>query len=120
MQVLAFPLRLRDNGLLTRQDQAASIVDLLHVMARTPAGSWQGLPAFGLRDLLEGVRPRVDVVRVATQRINDAFLELGIEGFVVTDMVREPSQGAEGDTYSITFSRVATSETFATAVSFQQ
>ena len=120
MQVLAFPLRLRENGLLQRQDQTASIIDLLGLMARTPAGSWPGSPAFGLRDLFENSKGRGDVPRLAMARINEAFVDLGIEGFTVLSVAREASRGLEPDTYSITFGRGTGDETFTAAVSRSQ
>ena len=120
MQVLAFPLRLRENGLLMRQDQTASIMDLLGLMARTPAGSWPGSPTFGLRDLFEDSRQRGNVPRLALARINEAFIDLGIDGFIALDVVREASRGDEPDTYSITFGRPAGDETFTAAVSRSQ
>jgi hypothetical protein len=121
MQALAFPMRLQENGLLRRQDQTASVVELLQVMARTPAGSWQGCPKFGLRDLFEDSRRRADVARLAMQRINEVFGDLGLGSYVVTEVVRELSPQRETDTYAITISnRVVANESFTTIVTRQQ
>lgn len=99
---LAFPLRMQENGLLKRQDRMASVLDLLQVMARTPAGSWAGSSSFGLRDLFDGQERRGDVTRLAMQRINDCFADLGLREFTVTDVAREPNGQSGVDLYSIT------------------
>ena len=116
METLAFPIRLQENGLLRRQDEMASILGLLQVMARTPAGTWAGAPRFGLRDLFEVQRNRADLARITMQRINDSFLDLGIISFSVTEVVRELSSHREIDTYSITISKVDSEERFTTTV----
>ena len=116
MQALAFPLRLQENGLLRRQDQAASVVELLQVMARTPAGSWAACPQFGLRDLFDDYRRRADVTKIALQRINEVFETLGLESFVVTEIVRELSPQREIDTYAITISNKGSQKDSFTAV----
>src|SRR6201999_2093247 len=91
MQVIAFPMRLRENGLLERDSQSASLMQLLQVMARTPAGTWAACPEFGLRDLFEDQRLRSDVARLAMERINRVFVDLGLGDFTITEIVREIS-----------------------------
>ena len=117
MRALAFPMRLQENGLLQRQDRTQSILDLLHVMARTPAGSWPGSSTFGLRDLFETRELRGDVLRMAMQRINGTFKELGLGEFTVTDVSREPSAQAGVDQYSITIESSVSDERIMTSVS---
>ena len=116
MHSIAFPMRLQENGLLQRGDKAASIIALLKVMATTPAGSWAACPSFGLRDLFENSRQRADVAALAAIRINETLIDLGIENYVVTEVVREMSPGRETDTYSITLENSANAETFTTRV----
>ncbi len=116
MQTLAFPIRLQENGLLRRQDEIASILGLLQVMARTPAGSWAGSPRFGLRDLFEVQRQRADLARVAMQRLNEVFEDLGITNYVVTEVVRELSSQRDVDTYSITIGRANSEERYTTSI----
>ena len=116
MQTLAFPIRLQENGLLRRQDEIASILGLLQVMARTPAGSWEGSPRFGLRDLFEVQRQRADLARVAMQRLNEVFEDLGITNYVVTEVVRELSSQRDIDTYSITIGNANSEERYTTSI----
>jgi hypothetical protein len=120
VQSIAFPMRLQENGLLLRDDKIASLMALLHMMARTPAGSWAGCPTFGLRDLFENSRQRADVARLAALRINETFEDLGIDGYTVTEVVREISPGRETDTYSITLENTANTETFTTYVAHEE
>ena len=116
MQTLAFPMRLQENGLLRREDEIASVLGLLQVMARTPAGSWAGSANFGLRDLFEGQRQRADVARIALERLNEVFKDLGITNYVVTEVVRELSSQREVDTYAITIARPDGEERYTTTV----
>lgn len=118
MQCIAFPMRLQQNGLLQRDSQTASLISLLQVMARTPAGSWAACPEFGLRDLFEGSRQRADVARIATERINRVFKDLDLSGFCVSDIVREISANRDTDTYSITIARTGYDESFTTTLSY--
>lgn len=115
MQSLAFPMRLKENGLLVRTDRVASVLALLQIMARTPGGSWQACPGFGLRDLLQDHRIRADIPRLAQQRINEALADLGVSGYTVTEVVRELSPGRETDTYSLTLEVNGTAERFHTS-----
>lgn len=117
---LAFPLRLRENGLLQRQNTADAVISMLQVMARTPAGSWAGCPSFGLRDLFENGRQRADVARLAMERINETFRELGMETFSVSEVIRELSPGRDTDTYSITVEQAGGRDGFTTLVSHGQ
>ena len=110
-------MRLRENGLLQRQDRTQSVLDLLHVMARTPAGSWPGSSTFGLRDLFESREQRGDVLRLAMQRINGTFQELGLGEFVVTDVSREPGGQAGVDQYAITIESNVSDERITASVS---
>lgn len=95
-------MRLEENGLLRRDDGTASVLALLQMMARTPQGSWQGCLNFGLRDLFEDQRMRADAARLAQQRINEAFRDLGITHYTVTEVVREFAAQQETDVYAIT------------------
>ena len=114
MQSLAIPLRLQENGLLRREDGTRSLLALLDVMARTPQGSWQACPNFGLRDLFEGGRQRADLARLAADRVNESLRELGMTDYVVTEVVRELSGNRELDTYSITLQHTGTAESIST------
>ncbi len=116
MQSLAFPMRLQENGLLQRDDKTNSLLALLQMMARTPQGSWQACPAFGLRDLFEHGRQRADLARIAADRINGTLRELGIGDFTVTEVVREMSANRDIDTYSITLENITTAEIIRTSV----
>ena len=116
---LAFPMRLQESGLLRREDPVASVISLLQVMARTPAGSWPGSASFGLRDLFESNRQRADVARLALERINDVFADLGLTEYTVTDVVRELSPGRDTDTYSISIEQSGSREVFTTFVSHE-
>ncbi len=116
MQSLAIPLRLQENGLLRREDGTRSLLALLDVMARTPQGSWQACPKFGLRDLFENGRQRADLARLAADRINNTFRELGMTEYTVTAVVRELSANRETDTYSITLQHAETAELITTSV----
>ena len=102
MESIAFPMRLRESGLLERNDAQGSIVALLQMMARTPQGSWAGCPGFGLRDLFEEGRLRADAARLAQQRIEETFRDLGITRFAVTEVVREIGGQREVDVYAVT------------------
>jgi hypothetical protein len=119
MQFLAFPMRLQQNGLLRRDSQIGSLISLLQVMARTPAGSWSACPEFGLLDLFEGSRQRADVARIAMGRINRVLEGLGLNAFYVSDIVREISPNRDTDTYSVTVTRTDRDETFTTILSHE-
>ena len=119
MRSLAFPMRLQENGLLKRDERATSLIALLQVMARTPAGSWLACPSFGLRDLFENGRQRADVGKVATDRINQVLTELGINEFYISDVVREISANRDVDTYSITITRTEREESFTTTLAHE-
>ena len=119
MQSLAFPMELKENGLLCRTDKAASVIALLQMMARTPSGSWAACPVFGLRDLFENGRNRADIAAIAATRINDAFDELGVSEFHVLEVTRELSPGRDVDTYMITLQSTASEETFTTHVDYE-
>jgi hypothetical protein len=120
VQSIVFPMRLQENGLLQRGDRAASLIALLRMMAGTPAGSWAACPTFGLRDLFEYGRQRADVARLAAIRINETLKDLGIENYVVTEVVREISPGRDTDTYSITLENSANAEIFTTHIEHEQ
>ncbi len=113
-------MRLRENGLLVRQDRTASVLNLLEVMARTPFGSWAGSPGFGLRDLIESRDMRVDVPRTAMERINNCFRDLGLGEFTVTEFFREPGQRSGLDSYSVTIALAGVEGTVTTVLSRQQ
>ena len=112
-------MRLQENGLLRRQEPLAALVSLLQVMARTPAGSWPGCASFGLRDLFENTRQRADIARLAMQRINETFADLGLTGYTVSEIVRELSPGRDTDTYAITIEQAGGREGVTTLVSHE-
>ena len=116
---IAFPMRLGENGLLRREESVGSLLALLQVMARTPAGSWAGCPEFGLRDLFEDGRQRADLARVAMERTNRVLAELGIDEYRVAEVVREVSANRDIDTYSITIVRPGREESFTTTLAHQ-
>ena len=116
MQSLAFPMRLKENGLLHRDSQEASLIQLLQIMARTPAGTWEACPEFGLRDLFEDSRLRADVARIAMERTNRVLEDLGLGDFSIAEIVREISPLRDTDTYSITIARADRGDTFTTTV----
>jgi hypothetical protein len=119
VRLLAFPLRLQQNGLLQRTSQASSVIALLQLMARTPRGSWAGCPLFGLRDLFEDGRSRADVARLAMERINETLQDLELREYVVTEVVRELSPGRDTDTYAISLELAGTNETVRTQVVYE-
>lgn len=119
VQSLAFPLRLAENGLLRRQERSASVVALLQMMARTPQGSWHGCPGFGFRDLFDDKRLRADKARVMMQRINETLRDLGLEGYHVTEVVRELSPGRDTDTYAITVEGTGAADAFTTSLMYE-
>ena len=84
-------------------------------MARTPSGSWQGCAEFGLRDLFEGAR-RPDLSEQIADRINRVFQDLGLDGFTVSDVIRESSSQRDVDTFALTITRNAGSESFTATV----
>jgi hypothetical protein len=119
MRLLSFPLRLQENGLLQRGSEAASVVALLQLMARTPQGSWAGSPVFGLRDLFEDSRQRADTARLVMERVNEALADLQLHQYVVTEVVREISPGRDVDTYSIALGMAGSDETVRTQVMYE-
>ena len=120
MQSLAFPLRLQENGLLRREEKTASLLALLQMMARTPQGSWQACPTFGLRDLFESNRHRADIARLAMERINGSLRDLQITGYVVSEVVRERDGNRETETFAITLENDTGTETLSTVVAYEQ
>ncbi len=116
MRSLAFPLRLEENGLLRREESAGSLLSLLQVMARTPAGSWAACPDFGLRDLFENGRQRADLARLAMDRTNAVLGELGVDQYRVAEVVRELNSTRDTDTYVITIVRPGSGESFTTTL----
>ena len=116
MSFLAFPMHLQENGLLRRSEGATSMLALLQMMARTPAGSWSACPGFGLRDLFEQGRQRADVARLVAERINTTFEELGVEGYSVTPVICEISANRDVDTYVIVVENTATAEVIRTSI----
>lgn len=112
-------MRMQTNGLLRRDEGGGALIALLQMMARTPAGSWEACPSFGLRDLFENGRLRADAARSAQDRMNTALQDLGLEHFTVTDVVRELSAQRETDTYSITVENTATLESYSTQLAYE-
>ena len=119
MQSLAFPLRLAENGLLRREEPAASVLALLHIMARTPQGSWPGCPGFGFRDLFEDKRLRADKAQVMMQRINETLADLGLVAYQVTEVARELSPGRDTDTYALTVEGTGAADAFKTSLMYE-
>jgi hypothetical protein len=119
VQSLSFPLRLRENGLLQRSDASASLIALLQTMARTPQGSWQACPSFGLRDLFED-RMRADLPRLAQQRITQTLEDLGMAQYTVHEVVREISNDRGTDVYAITLQDGTNSTQFSAQVATER
>jgi hypothetical protein len=101
MSFVAFPLRL-ENSFLKRTGEPEAVLQLVELMARTPQGSWAGCRAFGVRDLLEGVRLKPENVRRAAQAINEALTDLGIVHYRLEGIAREPMPDRDVDVYSFT------------------
>lgn len=120
MPFLSFPLRLREGGTLYRTGEASAVLSFLHAMALTPGGSWTACSDFGFRDLLESGRQRADSPRLAMERANRAFDELGITGYRVQEIVRETTQRADYDVYSVTLVATDGSEQYSTRISAEQ
>jgi hypothetical protein len=117
MPFLSFPLRLREGGTLHRTEESSALLSFLHVMAITPGGSWAACPNFGFRDLLESGRQRADSPRLAMERANRAFDDLGITGYRVQEIVRENTQRSDFDVYSVTLEATHSAETYSTRIS---
>ena len=118
-QLLAFPLRLRESGVLHRTDEPSALLSFLQAMALTPGGSWAACPSFGFRDLLESGRQRADSPRIATERANRVLDELGITGYRVGEIVKENAQRADFDVYSVTLVATRSSETYSTQINVE-
>ena len=101
-------MRLAENGLLRRGEHADAVLALLRMMARTPRGSWPACPGFGLRDLFESGL-RANVPRLMAERINETLGDLGIDGYRVSEVVREPGSGRD-DTYTVTLEAAGSTE----------
>jgi hypothetical protein len=117
MPFLSFPLRLREGGMLHRAEESSALLSFLHVMAITPGGSWAACPNFGFRDLLESGRQRADSPRLAMERANSAFDDLGITSYRVQEIVRENTQRSDFDVYSVILVATHSSETYSTQIS---
>lgn len=119
MPYLAFPLRLREGGALHRTDEPSALLSFLQAMALTPGGSWAACPSFGFRDLLEAGRQRADSPRLAAERANRAFDDLGIEGYRVEEIVKENTQRADFDVYAVTLIATGSAETYSTQINIE-
>jgi hypothetical protein len=117
MPFLSFPLRLREGGTLHRTEESSAVLSFLHIMAITPGGSWRACPNFGFRDLLESGRQRADSARLAVERANLAFEDLGITDYRVQEIVRESTQRSDFEIYSVTLVSTRSSETYSTSIS---
>jgi hypothetical protein len=117
MPFLSFPLRLREGGTLHRTEESSALLAFLHAMAITPGGSWTACPNFGFRDLLESGRQRADSPRLAMERANRAFDDLGIVGYRVQEIARENTQRSDFDVYSVTLIATSSAETYSTRIS---
>lgn len=119
MSFLAFPLRLHEDGVFERTDESSAHLSFLRAMALTPGGSWTACPDFGFRDLLEAGRQRGDSPQLALERANRALDDLGISGYRVQEIVKENTQRAEADVYSVTLIANRSAETYAMQVSVE-
>lgn len=77
-------------------------MQLVQLMARTPAGSWPGCKTFGVRDFFEGMRLRPESLNHATQAINVTLQDLGITDLKLESITREPTANPDVDTYNLT------------------
>ena len=107
---------MRDGGTLQRTEEPAAVLAFLQVMALTPGGSWPACAEFGLRDLLENSQRRADTARLAVERANVALRVLGFETFYVSSIVRELSQRADIETYSVTLSSTRGDQEFSSTL----
>jgi hypothetical protein len=98
---LAFPLRL-EGAFLQRTGEPEAVLQLISLMARTPAGSWPGCRTFGVRDVLEGMRLRPERVSHLTDAINTTLTDLGITNFRVGGITKDSGPYEESDVYSLT------------------
>ena len=105
MANLSFPLRL-DGSFLSRCDKSESVVQLLRLMAQTPHGSWKGSKNFGLRNLMQESARRGSATRQATEAINNALKDLGIDDWKVVSIERDSSLAEETAQYSVSVQRV--------------
>lgn len=119
MPFLSFPLRLREGGTLQRTEEPAAILSFLYAMALTPGGSWTACPDFGIRDLLEAGRQRADSPRLAMERANRAFEDLGITGYRVQEIVKENTQRADFDVYSVTLIAAHSADVYSTQINIE-
>lgn len=78
-----------------------AVLSLIRVMATTPHGSWKGCPHFGMRDFFEQARTRPELPQAAIQEVNLALSDLGITGFRVESIARDPQVKRDVDEYSV-------------------
>ena len=98
---LAFPLRL-DGAFLKRTQEPQAILQLIDLMARTPASSWAGCSSFGVRNYFERMRLAPDGLNQATKAINSALQDLEINRYRVQSIAKEPSGNPDVDNYVLT------------------
>lgn len=98
---LAFPLRL-DGAFLRRTQEPQAILQLIELMARTPASSWAGCPSFGVRNFFERMRLQPDGLAQATKAINAALVDLEITRYRLELIAREPGSDPDVDAYTLT------------------
>lgn len=116
MPFLTFPLRLREGGVLHRTEEADAIVRFLHVMAATPAGTWKGCPAFGLRDLLEATMQSAERCRLMVERTNGVFTDLGVLDYRIEEITQQGSVDGSSQEFSIVVCDVRRRKTVVTRV----
>jgi hypothetical protein len=119
MPFLAFPLRLREDGVMRRCEEASAMLRFLQIMAVTPNGSWRACPSFGMRDLLEEASRRSELCRVAVECANQAFSELDIAGYFVEEIVREGGSDSGTAVFAITIRDSRNSLAYAASVSME-
>jgi hypothetical protein len=78
------------------------MLQLLDLMARTPAGSFAGCRSFGVRDYFEDMRQRPDGMHQAAKAINAALEDLGITNFRLEGIAKEAGGNPDVDAYTLT------------------
>jgi hypothetical protein len=92
-------------------------LQLLELMARTPASSWPGCPAFGVRDYFERMRFQPQGLNQAAKAINTALQDLGITRYKLASIVVEPAPNSDTDNYVLTLADTSEAgRTYSTSV----
>lgn len=88
---------------------------MIHVMAATPEGSWEGCPHFGVRNLFASPAVRHDILVFAADRMNAALEDLGITRYRIDKIEKETSTKVSQNSYIVTLAVAADLEQIYTA-----